>query len=87
MVGHIHYVKDLPPDSFVYDDQVCLITLEAFDAIADYTRSQPTGASPGRIYKKNLHWSGPPANWFIYVCVPDGRPGWTQHDGRPAIIV
>lgn len=81
------YVDDVA-ELFVYDDQVCLITQAAFDRLSDYTRSQPTSPSPGRIYKKNLHWTGPPANWFVYVCALDpADPTWVLHHGRQAVIV
>lgn len=59
--------------------RACVIRRELFEQISDYTRSQPTGPSPGRIYRKALNWPalsrqypdrfGEDPNWFIYVCV------------------
>jgi hypothetical protein len=84
---HTHYLKEIK-DDLVYDDKVCLITTAAFEKLADYTRSQPTSPSPGRVYKKNLHWSGPPDNWFVYVCALDPEDSnYVLHHGRVAVLV
>ena len=69
----VHWLKDLPAGSFFADylHRRIVITPEAFESIGDYTQSMPTHASPGRIYRKNWHWSGPPSNWFVYICWRD----------------
>lgn len=81
----IHYVKELrsklhltePPDHKPMERRrrEVMLDQQTFDDIADYTQSSPTSPSPGRIYKKNLHWSGPPSNWFVYLVInaPDGN--------------
>lgn len=91
MSGHVHYLRELPQSDFLLDDverpvgqRFMLCTSAVFWSIADYTRSQPTGPSPGRVYRKDLLWpyahvrvgllgmSGGiavAANWFVYVCV------------------
>lgn len=71
------WLAALQPADLILDDPECVvITRAAFDQLQDYTRSQPTGPSTGRIWKKNFHWSGPPDNWFIcLVGLPDGEPG------------
>ncbi len=61
-----------------------LIKEELFFRISDYTRSQPTAPSVGRIYRKALNWPalqgnfrhGEDPNWYFYLCVPtpDPRP-------------
>lgn len=83
----VHYLKEIQ-DDLMYDDKVCLITAAAFANLADYTRSQPTSPRPGFVYKKNLHWTGPPDNWFVYVCALDPEdPNYVLHHGRPALVV
>lgn len=69
----------------------CLISQDLFFRISDYTQSQPTGPSPGRIYRKALFWPalrprgypehvGKDPNWFFYLCVrtPDSRPKYAK---------
>lgn len=64
----------------------CLISRDLFFQISDYTQSQPTGPSPGRMYRKALFWPalrpreypeyiGRDPNWFLFLCVrtPDSR--------------
>lgn len=76
-----HYVKDLPgrirlsepplhkPFAKGHRREVQL-SQQTFESLADYTRSSPTAASPGRIYRKNLGWPKEmPDNWFIYLVV------------------
>lgn len=81
----IHYVKELrdrlhltePPGYKPLErrHREVLLSQESFDSISDYTRSLPTSPSEGRIYRKNLHWSEPPDNWFVYLVInaPDGN--------------
>ena len=68
----------------------CLFDPELFEHISDYTRSQPTGPSVGRIYRKAFNWpalnpesypeyvaqQGTDPNWYFFLCVktPDPRP-------------
>jgi hypothetical protein len=67
----------------------CPIDKDLFFQVSDYTQSQPTGPSPGRIYRKALNWPAlypdqypkryainPDPNWFLFLCVktPDSRP-------------
>lgn len=87
MAGNIHWLKDVPPGTFYRDANHYLVTKEVFDQIGCYTRSMPTGASSGRIYRRDEHWSGPPANWFIYVCFTDPEKGCIEHRGKPALVV
>jgi hypothetical protein len=43
-----------------------------FERINDYTRSQPTSPSAGRIYRKNFGWpKDMEDNWSVYFCVRD----------------
>ena len=94
-MGHVHYLKDLPTREYLLDPierpvgtRHIVITLDAFLSIGDYTRSQPTAPSPGRVYKKNLHWTGPPSNWFVYVCEADpAEEGWTFHHPYAVILL
>lgn len=75
-------------DDLVWDDHACIITQAAFDRLPNYTRSQPTGPRPGFVYRKNLHWTGPPDNWFVYVCTLDPEdPEYVLHNGRQALLV
>lgn len=85
--GSVHWARDVAPGEMLRDDKHCVITRAALESIADYTQSRPTGPSPGRIYRKNLHWSGPPSNWFVYICEPDAEPGFTLHRGLPVLLV
>lgn len=90
MSGHVHYLEDLPIADYLLDDlerpngeRFMICTSAVFWSIADYSRSQPTGPSPGRIYRKDLLWNHVTrlnifgaqgfgltlaANWFVYVC-------------------
>lgn len=67
----------------------CLIDRDLFEKISDYTRSQPTGPSAGRIYRKALWWTalvpghqhfGQDPNWHFFLCVPtpDSRPEFAK---------
>jgi len=69
----------------------CLIDRDLFFRISDYTRSQPTAPSPGRIYRKALFWTAlypdqypnsihKDPNWFLFLCVetPDSRPKYKK---------
>lgn len=87
-MNHIHWVRDLPAWGWEEIGGEFHLTQEIFDNIADYTQSMPTGPSPGRIYKKNLHWSGPPSNWHIYVCWRDKEyPDAVSHTPLRAVII
>lgn len=63
MSGHVHYLRELPVSDYILDDverpsgqRFLICTPDVFFSIADYTRSQPTGPSPGVVYRKNLLW-------------------------------
>lgn len=91
-MSDIDYVDDLPEGTFEWlddaDPPAYAVTPSVFERIGDYTRSQPTGPSPGRIYRKNRGWPGDmDDNWFVYVCVPDIEPGFTLHQGRRIIFM
>lgn len=91
-MGDIHWLKDVPLDTLTWDDQHAHVTEATFNRIGDYTRSQPTGPSPGRIYKKALNWpnlqNGGDPNWFIYICEEDpDDPSMVLHRGRPVQLV
>ncbi len=84
-MGYCHYVKDLPGKIHLSEPPThkplephrreMRLDQRTFDSIGDYTRSMPTGASEGRIWKRNLGW---PAhmddNWFVHLVInaPDG---------------
>lgn len=74
-MSDIHYTKDIPDGAIRWTlgkRSPAIVTQNVFDRLGDYTRSVPTGPTPGRVYKKNLGW--PPNmedNWFIYFCVRD----------------
>lgn len=89
-----HYLKDLDEESYalvnVDQNPRILIERSAFNSIGDYTRSQPTGPSPGRVYRCNLGWHPDMAdNWFVYVCeAGTGKDeGWVVHRPYKAVIV
>ena len=94
-MGSISWMKEIPSGTALWDslarpsgDRFVVITLEVFGEIGDYSRSMPTGPSPGRVYRKNMHWSGPPSNWFIYVCKADpDEEGYTLHHPYKPILV
>lgn len=94
----IHYVKDLPgkihltepPGYKPFDRRHREIMLDqkTFDSIGDYTRSMPTGASAGRIWKRNLGWPDDVEdNWFVHLVVdaPDGD-GQLHVPYKPVIV-
>lgn len=84
-MGDIHYFVEMPVEQYRYDRHIMIVTPELFRRIGDYTQSQPTSPSPGRIYKKNLHWSGPPTNWWVYLCEKSKMEGYVDH--RPLRLV
>jgi len=86
-MGDINYLKEVPPGSYLADRMCVVLEQAVFDKLSDYTRSSPTGASVGRVWKKNLHWSGPPANWFVYICDVDPNDGHKFYYGRPVLLV
>lgn len=84
-MGHVHYVKDLPSKIHLSEPPThkplsphrreVMLDQATFDAIGDYTRSMPTGASAGRIWKRNLGWpEDVDDNWFVHIVIdaPDG---------------
>lgn len=86
-MNDIHYLNQVPLNAIAVDTNSVIIQREVFDRLDDYTRSHPTGPRPGRIFKKNLHWSGSPPNWFVYICWGDGDTGGVWNRGRPALIL
>src|SRR4051794_27474468 len=85
-MGDIHYFIEMPIDQYRYDNNVLIVTPELFERIGDYTRSQPTSPSPGRIYRKNLGWHKQfPDNWWAYLCEPSAEEGYVDH--RPLRLV
>ena len=85
-MGDIHWASELPKKVRLSeppmhrigkeDDPTRVRTIEidreSFERIGDYTRSDPTGPSPGRIYRKNLDWRTYTSDlWFIYYVVRD----------------
>lgn len=95
MSGHVHYLSELDDEDYaVLPDAVdgthrILITEDALRSIGDYTRSQPTGPSPGRVYRKNLGWAPEhPDSWWVYVCEADpADPTYTLHHPHRAEVV
>jgi hypothetical protein len=69
----IKYQRELDNERYaLLPDKRILIEKSMFLQISDYTRSQPTSPSPGRIYRKNLGWPNDmPDNWFVYFCERD----------------
>lgn len=81
----VSYVRELPAKIHLSEPPThnplvphlreMLLDQRTFDAIDDYTRSMPTGASAGRIWKRNLGWPPDMAdNWFVHIVInaPDG---------------
>lgn len=86
----IHYQREVPRGTLITNDirETVLVFRSTFNRIADYTRSQPTGPSVGRIYRKNLGWGKETSdNWWIYFCKPDPEPGYVAHVPRKATIL
>lgn len=93
----VHYVRDLPGklhlsepplhDPLARRSREVLLDQRTFDAIGDYTRSTPTSPSAGRVYRRNLHWSGPPSNWFVYLVVDDPGGDGQLHVPYSAVVV
>ena len=84
-----HWRAFFPDDAIISDDIHCLMDQSTFEKIPDYTQSRPTGASPGRIYRKNLGWPDDmPDNWFVYICESrEGDPGGVYHVGKPSLVI
>lgn len=97
-MGDVHYLKDLPekihlsqpPDykPLVATHRTCLLSQSTFDRLGDYTRSQPTGPSAGRIYRKNLGWPlDMDDNWFVYIVINASDGDGQLHVPFSAVIV
>lgn len=92
-MGDLHYQADVPKGTMLVNwnsvpRPQALVFRSTFERIGDYTRSQPTGPSAGRIYRKNLGWgTDTPDNWWIYFCEPDPKPGYVAHVPCQAIIM
>lgn len=88
-------IADLRPHviAISHADRTITLTQEIFEGIGDYTRSQPTGPSAGRVYRKNLMWDkvnhpDEPDNWFIFWCrKPMSAPTMIDHHPYKPIIL
>ncbi len=76
-MGKYDYLKEVEDSiELKWDDDAekryILLDEATFEGIGDYTRSSPTGPSPGRIYKKNFGWApNTPDNWWVYITERD----------------
>lgn len=75
-MGDISWLKDCPEGTILFNSTGVLVLRSTFDRLNDYTRSMPTGPSPGRVWKRSLFWTalmpshenfGQDPNWFVYV--------------------
>jgi hypothetical protein len=68
-----NYLRELDEESYaLLPDCRILIERAAFESISDYTRSQPTSPSAGRVYRKNLSWHPDCSDiWFVYIVRSD----------------
>lgn len=75
-MGDIHYVRDCPEGTILFNSTGVLVRQSTFDRLGDYTRSMPTGPSPGRIWRRANFFTalmpshehfGMDPNWFVYV--------------------
>jgi hypothetical protein len=79
-MGDKHYLEDLEAGTFLRSEKLIIITQEAFNRMGDYTRGQPTGPTPGRIYRKNHDWrEGTPDQWWVFICEPAPEAGFVDH--------
>lgn len=82
-------LDEFPKDAFIRrSEKAIILTREIFDQLSDYSRSQPTAPSVGRVYKKNLGWpTDMPDNWYYYECIRDpDDPKYVLHVPRKIII-
>ena len=94
MSGHVHWVKDirgqmlLDPLTTPTKHRCAVMSADTFESLGDYTRSCPTGPSPGRIYRKNLGWHpSTEDNWWVFVCErATDHPGYVDHHPYKALI-
>lgn len=65
------------------------IKQSTLDSLPEYSLSQPTGAWPGKVWKRNVRWGqGGPPEWVIceYVESP-GDPNMLRTEYRQPEIV
>jgi hypothetical protein len=90
-MGDIDYLKDVPAGALLVNKErnEVAVLRSTFDRIGDYTRSQPTAPSPGRIYRKNFGWpSSMDDRWFVYVVEQDPNDdGWVFQYPYEALIL
>lgn len=97
----IHYTKDMrcpvlwdelsiPPR-----DRIVIMSKQEFEQIGDYSRSCPTGPSPGRVYRKALNWPAlicndedEDPNWWVYRCerAEDDPHAVDHHPFKPVFL-
>lgn len=59
-----------------------------FDALNDYSMSNPTGVIPGKVWKRNTRvFMGPPANWVICSYIEAADPKFCHIEIRVPVIV
>lgn len=83
------------------EKRIVLISEREFLRLDDYTRSCPTGPSPGRVYRKALNWpalhpehhpnraaADPDPNWWVYRCerADDDPKAVDHHPFKPVFV-
>lgn len=91
-MGDISYLEKVPAGTILFNSNRVLVLRSTFERLDDYTRSMPTGPSPGRIWRRALFWTalmeahehyGQDPNWFVYIArLCPGKDGDPRHDRR-----
>lgn len=73
------------PDRFEIeiDETHALMSQSVFDALANYTNSQPSGVYPGKMWKAFYKLDG----WCLLWWVESPMPNHCQREGRKILIV
>lgn len=94
-MGDVHWQHEMPDGEWrvhgAPETGVAVLTERLFARIGDYTRSQPTGPSPGRVYRKNLVWAADHSdNWWLFLCEAafddDPRSGVIHYPYRVVLV-
>lgn len=94
-MGDVHYRHEMPGAEYRIEGDpetgVAVVTERLFARIGDYTRSSPTGPSPGRVYRKNLGWGADtPDSWWLFLCeaapADDPRGGVLHYPYRVVLV-
>ncbi len=77
-----HDTGECPREGFLLDNKIAIVSAQAFKALKDYSRSLPTGAFPGKIWKRQC-----PDGWVLGMYTEHEDPSKVSIEWRTLIVV